>query len=84
MVRPSFCAVCQRKIASDPEAARWIPFCSERCRQVDFVRWSEGRYAITEPVSPDEWPELVQEFEGVPDAASSPVNQPQRGEPLSD
>jgi uncharacterized protein len=32
----------------------WFPFCSERCRQVDLLRWSKGRYAIVEPLAPDQ------------------------------
>ncbi|MEQ1840364.1 MAG: DNA gyrase inhibitor YacG, partial [Verrucomicrobiales bacterium] len=31
---------------------RWRPFCSERCRRVDFFRWFEGKYAIEEPLGP--------------------------------
>ena len=29
-----------------------FPFCSERCRQVDLLRWSQGKYAIVEPLDP--------------------------------
>jgi endogenous inhibitor of DNA gyrase (YacG/DUF329 family) len=30
-----------------------IPFCSERCQQIDLYRWSEGKYAIVEPIDPE-------------------------------
>jgi endogenous inhibitor of DNA gyrase (YacG/DUF329 family) len=29
------------------------PFCCDRCRKIDFFRWWDGRYAITEPLSDD-------------------------------
>ena len=41
------CPICQ-ELGSNP---RFKPFCSERCRQIDFVRWWDGKYAIAEPLS---------------------------------
>jgi endogenous inhibitor of DNA gyrase (YacG/DUF329 family) len=41
-------------LPNDAAALPYRPFCSQRCRQVDLVRWSEGRYAIVEPHVPDE------------------------------
>lgn len=56
MVRPVTCPICGRE--SPPEAAggaesKWFPFCSERCRNVDLYRWSEGGYAIVDPLTPE-------------------------------
>lgn len=55
MVRPKTCPICEKpvsiSVASDSE---FFPFCSERCRNVDLLRWSDGRYAIVEPLSPDQ------------------------------
>lgn len=53
MVRPMTCPICGKAVtpAADP-ASTLIPFCSERCKQVDFCRWNDGRYAIVEPLSP--------------------------------
>lgn len=55
MIRTLTCPICKKEAtpASDAEA-RWLPFCSERCRNVDLYRWSEGRYAIVEPLIPSE------------------------------
>jgi uncharacterized protein len=39
----------------------WFPFCSERCRQVDLLRWSQGKYAIVEPLTPEK---LAEQAEG--------------------
>jgi endogenous inhibitor of DNA gyrase (YacG/DUF329 family) len=53
VIRPLTCPVCQKEIAPASEAeAKWLPFCSERCQNVDLFRWSEGRYAIVEPLMP--------------------------------
>ncbi len=43
----------------------WRPFCSERCRQVDYFRWSDGHYAIEEPLEdrPDILEQLAQDDE---------------------
>lgn len=41
------CPVCER-----PSAARYAPFCSKRCSDVDLGRWLNEDYAI--PVSPEE------------------------------
>jgi len=55
MIRPIDCPICRRKISPPPEgAAAWLPFCSERCRQVDLLRWSKGTYAIIEPLSAEQ------------------------------
>ena len=49
MIHPILCPICQ-KTATDPSKS---PFCSERCRKIDFFRWWDGRYAIAEPVAFD-------------------------------
>jgi hypothetical protein len=53
MIRQPTCPICSKAIA--PETIRnsaLFPFCSERCRQVDLLRWSQGKYAIVEPLDP--------------------------------
>ena len=37
----------------------YFPFCSERCQQIDLLRWSKGQYAIVEPLSDDEIQEIT-------------------------
>jgi endogenous inhibitor of DNA gyrase (YacG/DUF329 family) len=39
-------------ICGKPAEARWHPFCSKRCADVDLNRWLSGRYAV--PVVEDE------------------------------
>ena len=63
MVRPMTCPVCGKAVApaTDPVAST-APFCSPRCRQIDFARWSDGRYAIIESLTPDKIGELTAEL----------------------
>jgi hypothetical protein len=35
------CAICDK-----PQQARFKPFCSKRCAQIDLGRWLKGAYAI--------------------------------------
>lgn len=55
MIRPLECPICRKPVLAPAEQTpTWFPFCSERCRQVDLLRWSKGKYAIIEPLNPDE------------------------------
>jgi endogenous inhibitor of DNA gyrase (YacG/DUF329 family) len=38
------CSICQRLF--DPEQSPAMPFCSERCHQVDLGRWLDERYGM--------------------------------------
>lgn len=58
MIKPHQCPICDKIFqVNDPQAQAQFPFCSSRCRQVDLLRWTEGRYAIVEDLDP-----LVAEF----------------------
>lgn len=53
MIQPQTCPICRKVVtfkADDDQSA--FPFCSKKCRDVDFFRWSEGRYAIVEDLDP--------------------------------
>lgn len=54
MIRPPTCPICRKTVLPETSAAGMFPFCSERCRQIDFLRWSKGEYAIVEPLDPQE------------------------------
>ena len=72
MVRPTTCPICEAAVsASAATDSSFFPFCSERCRNVDLLRWSDGKYAIVEPLSPDQMieklgddPEAIEELLG--------------------
>jgi hypothetical protein len=55
MIRPIECPICRKPVpAPVGQAPNSFPFCSERCRQVDLLRWSQGKYAIVEPLKPED------------------------------
>jgi uncharacterized protein len=43
------CAICGK-----PQDARFKPFCSKRCADVDLSRWLKGSYAVPAEEGPDE------------------------------
>jgi endogenous inhibitor of DNA gyrase (YacG/DUF329 family) len=48
------CPTCQRAISWD-DAFPFRPFCSERCKMVDFGAWVSGTHAIPgEPALPED------------------------------
>jgi uncharacterized protein len=55
MIRPQTCPICGKDLPANAAVeSNWFPFCSKRCRQIDLYRWAEGKYAITEPLTPDD------------------------------
>jgi len=46
---PKLCPICRK-----PAAARFRPFCSGRCKDVDLNRWFKGAYAIPAVESEDD------------------------------
>ncbi len=55
MVRPTTCPICREPIpATAARESDFFPFCSQRCRSVDLLRWSNGDYAIVEPLDPEQ------------------------------
>ena len=54
MNNPVLCPICLTP-ATDPSKS---PFCTERCRRIDFFRWWEGSYAIKEELSEESILEL--------------------------
>ena len=55
------CPTCQRPISWD-EAFPFRPFCSERCKTVDFTAWVQGAHAIPgEPAQPEDFANALQE-----------------------
>jgi uncharacterized protein len=52
LISPRTCPICSKALPIEAGAKpTYFPFCSERCRQVDLLRWRAGKYAIVEPVN---------------------------------
>lgn len=47
---PPTCPVCRKPLAAAELLSPHRPFCSLRCRQIDLMRWLDGKYAIVEPL----------------------------------
>lgn len=46
------CPICHADLPADAATeSPLFPFCSLRCKQVDLLRWTEGKYAIEEPLT---------------------------------
>jgi|LSQX01.1.fsa_nt_gb endogenous inhibitor of DNA gyrase (YacG/DUF329 family) len=41
---PMRCSICGRQF--DPENSTAMPFCSERCRSIDRLRWLNEQYGL--------------------------------------
>lgn len=57
MIKPQTCPICRKPVSSLTEGStgnRYFPFCSERCQQIDLLRWSKGQYRIVENLSPEQ------------------------------
>ncbi len=57
MISPCTCPICGKPLSpSAAETSPFFPFCCARCKQIDLYRWTEGKYAITEPLKPEDFP----------------------------
>jgi uncharacterized protein len=52
MPSPRHCPICKRPLPGGEAGARYRPFCSRRCADIDLGKWLTGSYAI--PAAPDE------------------------------
>lgn len=52
MIRKHSCPICEKDFdarAADPDS--YYPFCSDRCKKVDFFRWWDGRYTVVQDIT---------------------------------
>ena len=50
MIRAQTCPICEKELPAEGRDLTLFPFCSQRCREVDLLRWCKGSYAIVEPL----------------------------------
>ncbi|QDT56362.1 zinc-binding protein [Caulifigura coniformis] len=51
---PSTCAICGTTLEEGAAVSSPIyPFCSVRCKQIDLLRWCDGRYTVVNDMDPD-------------------------------
>ncbi len=64
MIAPPTCPICSKPLLTEATAkSSAFPFCSERCRQVDLLRWSKGEYRIVEPLAPQDFEQEISDSE---------------------
>ncbi|HSP69476.1 MAG TPA: DNA gyrase inhibitor YacG [Bryobacteraceae bacterium] len=54
------CPICRKKVQRDGE---FMPFCSDRCREIDLGNWASEKYVISTPVDPQKLAELLDDEE---------------------
>ena len=54
------CPICKQEFESQDTDA--MPFCSNRCRQIDMGRWLEESYSLPRIADPDDDEEPEDEF----------------------
>lgn len=60
MIRPTTCPICNH-VAQPVASNIYFPFCSERCKVVDFSRWWDGKYQIVDTLDDDKLLEIQEQ-----------------------
>lgn len=51
MAAPKRCPICGKDLPDIEKDAPFRPFCSKRCKAIDFGSWLDGRYRISRPLA---------------------------------
>ncbi len=54
------CPICRKEVAP---GSPYVPFCSDRCRLIDFGNWASEKYRISTPTLPEAEEEEKEENE---------------------
>lgn len=68
MITQVVCPICHKPVPTEADQARFFPFCSRRCQEVDLLRWTKGEYAVVESLSPEELAERMSRQQGMSDS----------------
>jgi len=60
------CPICEKQF--DPSVSTAMPFCSERCRQIDLGRWLREVYSVPVERNPDDFDPEGEDRSGPPEA----------------
>jgi len=64
-MRPQRCPICNRLF--DPEKSTAMPFCSFRCKRIDWRRWLDEKYGLPYQRAEEETPaDLPEDEDGGP------------------
>ena len=44
------CPICKKEVKT---GERYMPFCSEHCKQTDLGKWASEEYVISTPIDPN-------------------------------
>jgi len=66
MIRLPTCPICDKELPASGAESPVFPFCSTRCKQIDLLRWCEGKYAIVDALTPEKLAENLPDLD--PDA----------------
>lgn len=62
MVKVTTCAICSKPLPLHASRElKTFPFCSNRCQEVDLLRWMGGKYAVVEEAAPEQLAEHLAE-----------------------
>lgn len=48
------CPICNKSRNQFEEPAKWIPFCSKRCKDIDMGKWLKGHYQVQRELEIDD------------------------------
>jgi endogenous inhibitor of DNA gyrase (YacG/DUF329 family) len=74
------CRYCGRPLrAADPEARRFWPFCSDRCKMAELGMWFEDRYVVSRAI--DEVSDDAAAMKALPRKVAPPADAPPKRAP---
>lgn len=55
MIKAQTCPICDKELVPGAaEDSDLFPFCSSRCKSIDFQRWCRGEYTIVGEMKPED------------------------------
>ncbi len=65
MISPPTCPICGLAVSMQAvDDSPVFPFCSQRCKQIDLLRWCRGEYAIVQDLMPPDGVDSIEDDPG--------------------